>query len=71
MKKEYQIISAESPGQLSSVITLMLADNWELWGNPFALKWEICQAMVRFVEPETPKAVVMESVAGFVVGTPG
>jgi len=46
---EYELLSAQYPGQLSDAVNEKLEEGWSLCGSPFAHAGEVYQAMVRTV----------------------
>jgi hypothetical protein len=86
MSKQYKLVTDDYPEGLSDKVTELLAEGWELWGNPAIysqpahglLCYAYCQAMVRFeedtvdemLEREAEHILTDKSVAGYNVGTP-
>lgn len=44
---KYLIVKAASTADLMTLVNAKLADNWELWGDPFTFNDSVMQAMVR------------------------
>jgi len=49
--KEYNIISDPSTRELSKSVENLLAEGWELYGDPFVFGEFCCQAVVRDITP--------------------
>jgi len=51
MRHEYAVLHGSDQEFLGEIVTIALADGWELWGNPFASGiYTFNQAIVRQVE---------------------
>ena len=71
MKHEYMILHGCDQETLSEKVNTALANNWELWGNPFSAgAYTINQAVVRQVEGEHESLRMAQEPAGYTVQVP-
>ena len=71
MTHEYMILHGCEQEALSEKVNTALANNWELWGNPFcAGAYTINQAVVRQVESEHEDLRMAQEPAGYTVQVP-